>query len=114
MTIDAIKGQSGAGMMYCNLAFPPCSDAAARILRLSYRLYIGNLQTPKHSAHWEREQFETEALLRRLAGDYISQACQDLDALARASKEAAAGRAGGGQAQRRTPPARAPEGVTCL
>lgn len=109
-----ITGQSGAGMMYMHLAFPPCSDLAARIVRLSYRLHVGALNAPRHSARFEQDQFDTERLLRRLAAEYIADACQDLDALAWASKEAAAGRAVGGQAQRRTPTARALKGVTCL
>ena len=114
MTIAAINGQSGAGMMYMHLAFPPCSDSAARIVRLSFQLHVGALKAPRKSARWELEQFDTEQLLRRLAAEYIADACLDLDALAWASKEAAAGR------QARAPKARsawgaaALKGVTCL
>jgi len=92
MTIASINGQSGAGMMYMHLAFPPCSLTAARIVRLSYRLHVGALNAPRHSARWEQDQFDTERLLRLLAAEYIAQACHDLDALAKASKEAAAAR----------------------
>ncbi|WP_157803967.1 hypothetical protein [Acidovorax sp. 69] len=91
---------------------PRMSDQARRIVRCAAHLHMF-LSSPEKSAWFDAHVFEVEGLLRGYAIDYISQACQDLDAQAQASKDRAAGRGEGGQAQRRTPSPRASGGLTC-
>jgi hypothetical protein len=110
-----INGQSGAGMLLA-APDPRMSFAAMRIVRVSAWLRF-ELGDPRRSAAWERELFDVEQLLRVYAADYIALACEDLDAQAWASKEAAAGRKAAcatASAARRAGRVAAPEGVRCL
>jgi hypothetical protein len=90
MTIEAINGQSGAGMVHMHLAFPPCSPTASRIVRMNRRC-IELLARPECGPFYDHQLFELSHDLRSIARDYIEAACLDLDALARRSREAAAG-----------------------
>lgn len=86
-----IAGQSGAAMLLP--AFEPrMSDSARRIVRCAGHLRMF-LASPEKSAWFDQHVFEVDGLLRGYAIDYISQACEDLDAHAEVSKAIAAGRA---------------------
>lgn len=90
MSIDSIPGQSGAGMLEMHLAFPRCSFSAARIVRMSRRIN-DLLANPRRSPYHDRELLDLSHDLRLLARDYIDCACQDQAAMARRSREVAAG-----------------------
>lgn len=102
--------QSGAGML---LSHPgPCmSYAAKRIVNLSR--YRARLLADPVQFEFELHLQHITSDLRGFASEYISLACQDLDAQAQASKTRAVGRADAGQAERRTRSARASGGLTC-
>ena len=93
MTITAINGQSGAGMVHMHLAFPPCSATAARIVRMNRRCHE-LLAHPEPSPFYDHQLFELSFELRLLARHYIEGACLDLDAMGRNSREVAAGHRG--------------------
>lgn len=110
-TFMTINGQSGVGMLLPT--YPqPMSDAAFRIVRCAASLRM-HLLTPQKSAWFDAHVFELDSLLRGYAADYIAQACQDLDALAMASKEAAAGRPARAPKARSAGRSVASGGVTC-
>lgn len=95
--------QSGAGMLLPHAA-PSMSYSAQRIVRLAAHLRMF-MQDPEATPWFEQHVFEVETALRAYALEYIELACQDLNAQAELSKLIAAGRAVGGQAERRPPAA---------
>ena len=103
--------QSGAGMLLPSYE-PRMSRDALRIVRCAAHIRM-MMERPEKTAWFEQHTLEVETALRAYAVEYISLACQDLDAQAQASKDRAAGRAEAGQAQRRTSSARASGGLTC-
>lgn len=103
--------QSGVGMLLPSYE-PRTSRDALRIVRCAAHIRM-MMEQPEKTAWFEQHIFEVETALRAYAVEYISLACQDLDAQAQASKDRAAGRGEGGQAERRTRSPRASGGLTC-